>query len=191
MGANRTFGVVFNNEIREKVAAPATPTYGPPAWVVDLTDLNPLPEVGWKLVDGAWVSPQALPPTLPRPKIVLMEATVSGPHSAMGRVDMNAQEITIIQGDAIHVTGELQVMGKKIPYSGAFRMPVRKSDGTEPDLAAAFITAGAVSVAWAPEQRGIYSITADLLNRELPPDVHMDFDGIRIFVMAPPVPPPA
>lgn len=100
-----------------------------------------------------------------------------------GNYDPDLKELTIHVGESFTATGELQVGGAIYPlYSGVFRVPVVSLDGRE-KLILANVISGAATVSWTPSDSGIWKITAELMNRDIPPEQHVLFAGLKIFVL--------
>ena len=100
-----------------------------------------------------------------------------------GTYDPDSRELTINSGESFTATGELQVGGSIYPlYSGIFRVPVVSLDGRE-KLILANVLNGAATVSWTPGDSGIWKITAELMNRDIPPEQHVLFAGLKIFVL--------
>lgn len=100
-----------------------------------------------------------------------------------GVYDQESKELTIQVGDSFTANGELQVGGTVYPaYSGVFRIPIASSDGRE-KLILANVVDGMATVSWTPKDSGIWKITAELMNRDIPPEQHILFAGLKIFVL--------
>lgn len=100
-----------------------------------------------------------------------------------GNYDPDLKELTIHSGESFTATGELQIGGSIYTlYSGVFRVPVVSLDGRE-KLILANVVDGAATVSWTPSDSGIWKITAELMNRDIPPEQHVLFAGLKIFVL--------
>lgn len=179
-----TFAEVVHGRVARVTESEHRPILGPPCLAVEVTnETGPAdPGMTWT---GQRFERDTPPPPIepPRLTMAILSMTVSGPNSAKAKVDMLRREVTIALGDAIHAEGEVQMGGKRVPATDTFRMPIRRSDGTEPELALAAIREGALSVKWRPSAPGIYDITEATINRDLPPAKHLKLAQIRVYVI--------
>lgn len=119
-------------------------------------------------------------PTAQRPELVITAITADVAHAAQALV--SPSEVTCPAGTTLTVAGEVRVGGAKVPLDGAFRAPVRASDGRE-RVVLATITQGVLSATWTVRESGIWEITESLINRDLPEAERMSFTGMKAYVL--------
>ena len=124
-----------------------------------------------------WFSaPEETTPQIMIPTVVI--TNIDG-----GSFDPQQGELTLGVNTSFVATGELRIGGAiYTPYNGVFRMPIASLDGRE-KLILAHVVNGVVTINWTPTDSGIWSITSTLLNRDIPPEQHVSFTGLKIFVI--------
>ena len=170
--------------------APFIPRISPGAgrFVIDVTEFDSMPNVGDLFVDGAFVSPPPISPSLPVPVLTLTSLSLFNvPPEDMSAISSDQLEVTMPLDAGVNATFEIQVddgTGNMVTAPidiPMVRMPVTSVDGWRIYLVFP-ITQGTGTVSWTPQESGRWQITQDNINSELPPDMQMSFVGLDIFV---------
>lgn len=121
------------------------------------------------------------PAELPTLKITAISA--DGPRAASAVIAADFSEATCPAGTTLTVSVSLvdAAAGAVIPLTGAFRMPLIASDGRE-RIVAASMADGVASIAVPLAESGVWGVTQDDINRDLPITQHMAFSGIKVYV---------
>lgn len=170
-----------SNIVRGIGSAPFLPIFSPSADViaVDITSVTPQPLCGWTW-DGLDFHPPATP--TPKPNLVITSLDVMNAPQGKATQIVGVSEATIPRGATISADVEIQANSQLIPVDLPFcRMPIKSTDGRI-TYAIVEIAGGRGTVVWTPELTGRWQITEILINSELPPEAHMSFDGVDIFV---------
>lgn len=117
----------------------------------------------------------------PHPGVVLPELFITEVVNAS--YDASRNEVTVKAGNEITIKGELRYMGQLISnYTGNFRMPIRSYTDNE-KIVEVNVVGGLAQMVWTPKESGIWKILASLLNRDIPPEQHVSFAGLKIYVL--------
>jgi hypothetical protein len=122
-------------------------------------------------------------PTVPLqpPSLVITGITSSVPATTL--VDLIAGEVTCPQGSTLTATVEIRnAAGVIILLSASFRMPVKARDGREVVALATFVD-GVATIVIPFTQSGVWLITEQAINSALPPEGHMSFSGLTVYVV--------
>lgn len=131
---------------------------------------------GW-LYDGESLSPPAAPPDL-RPRIVVTDVETDSQQAVIQPGD-----VTVPVGTTVTVSVELRAPDDSVlPLDAMFRMPLVARDGRERILLAQFV-AGVADIGTTLTESGCWQIQEQTVNRDLPAEQHMRFDGLAIFVV--------
>ena len=120
----------------------------------------------------------------PCPKLVVEEVrtAVDGPNL----YDTTDNSANIPLDSNVLLTGWLEILGQRIPVTARFRVPVVKRNRAgsviEESLGLAEFTAGALEAQWKARQLGRWEVLEDEINRDLPPEKHMTFSGLTLYV---------
>lgn len=169
------FAIVENGKVVNKAVATAPlgtnwiPCDGTPAYIGgDYDSINNV------------FSAQPAPVMLPMLKITAIKADTT--HAANTVIAADFSAVTCPAGTMLTVSAKLvDATGVTIPLTGSFRMPLIASDGRERIVGVA-MTAGVASFAVPLAESGVWSVTDDNLNRDLPAAQHMAFSGIKVYV---------
>lgn len=142
-----------------------------------VTGLDPMPEIGWSYIDGQFAPPIPIDTNL-LPILVITSV------SPTGYALSDSNEITCPAGTVLH--GEIEIRmpdnSTVIPLTQNFRLPVKSEDGREIVVLASF-TDGVGFVDIPLRNSGLWHITEDLINRNLPVENRMKFEGVHIYVL--------
>jgi hypothetical protein len=91
-------------------------------------------------------------------------------------------DVTIPKGAGVAAEVEVRVAGQMVPVDLPFcRLPIKSIDGAI-TYAIVDIVSGRGRIEWTPEFTGRWQIREELINSELPPEAHMGFAGVDVFV---------
>jgi hypothetical protein len=125
-------------------------------------------------VGDEWV--EVVPTPIPVPTLIITSVTGA-------QFDVEKMEITAMAGEQFTAHCEIQVMGNiYIPFSGTFRVPVNATDGREKVILANVVN-GEATIIWTPKDSGIWEISQNRINRDIPVEQHLAFGGLKIFVL--------
>jgi hypothetical protein len=178
-----------DNIINHISEAPFLPDFGEgfSIRVVDVTDIDPLPTVGW-LWNGMTAEPA--PESEPTPEPYIGELTLD--IITGGVFNSDKDEVNATVGCPVVVTGSVtDAVGNVLPVDmSLLRLPILPADlngnpltSAQPSLAVASISQGTVTAEWTPEYTGTYAITEDAINIRLPDGAKLRFKGLAIFIM--------
>lgn len=124
-----------------------------------------------------WLSPTAAADH--RPRLVITNLTTDDAEAIIGPA-----EITVHAGAHITTTVEMRTPdgAAVLPLHDTFRLPIVARDGRERVLLASF-TAGVASIQGQFSESGVWNVSEAQINADLPPEQHMAFGGLRIYVI--------
>ena len=92
-------------------------------------------------------------------------------------------KVRVIENMPIEVNITIKdVLGNVVPITDNFALPIT-GEGMPTQLLFLQFSAGAATVHLNFPLTGLYEITQDTLNRELPPEAHFKFNGVKIYVL--------
>ena len=121
------------------------------------------------------------PPAPLRPVLVITDIASSDEERTEVRQDF--KRVSCPVGTTLQIAAELRlVSGQLFPFSSVFLMPVVSRDGRERVLSAPMVS-GVATVSAPFAESGVWQVTEAEINSDLPPQLHMSFAGIEIFVV--------
>lgn len=161
----------------------------PNATTVDLTGVTDSDGgkvgVGHKYASGVFYAPtkpQSDPVVVVPNKIVVTDLSTNDPGAF---VDLGNMEITCAAGTVVSATVELQTnAGVVVPLTEIFRMPIVSIDGHYTYALASFVD-GIGTIVARLDQSGLWTITEEEINKNLPDELKMDFETLSIYVILP------
>ncbi|MBX3588808.1 MAG: hypothetical protein KF796_19420 [Ramlibacter sp.] len=138
---------------------------------------------------GMAPAPEPAPPAPPpapapepdhRPRLVVTEITSSNPGATTVQPDLAVVRCPV--GTTLTINAQLRAANDSvIPITSTFLMPVRSRDGRERVLPAPMV-AGLATVVAPFAESGVWRVTEQEINSDLPALMQMQFAGIQIFV---------
>ncbi|MFN3987574.1 MAG: hypothetical protein ACK4KV_18955 [Rhodocyclaceae bacterium] len=131
------------------------------------------------MVERILVSPVPEPGPDLRPQVV-----VTGISSQEDIVVEDMRTVTCATETQLAVSVEIRdpITATVLPVDQTFRLPFRARDGRERILLAVF-TAGAATITTTVGESGCWQIREETINSGLPPEQHMQFAGLDIYVI--------
>lgn len=130
----RVWAEIVSDRVSRVFEADTQPLVGPPCLILDVTEADPCPEMGWVMVDGVLLpEPPPVPPP-PIPVLVVARPEVTGPAELLGRgrVDRDATgwDCTVPVGCTVQAAVRVELDGHLLDgqdgrpsFTARFRVP--------------------------------------------------------------------
>jgi hypothetical protein len=150
-------------------------------YIVDITYLDPPPNEGD--IHDRVANTFAPPPDRPdRPELVITSLEALHVPEGGRVLIKDFADVTIPKGAAVAADVEVRVGGECVPVDLPFcRLPIKAIDGAV-TYAIVDIAQGHGHIEWTPESTGCWQIREELVNSHLPPEAHLGFSGVDVFV---------
>jgi hypothetical protein len=134
---------------------------------------------------GNWefVEPEDIPPPAPAPFIPLIVITeIKEDGVVLNQTDFSV--VNTMVGKRLDFKAELRHpdLGFVLPVDDQFRMPIRSRDGRE-EVILAHSTQGIITFGIDFTESRIWTVTEEVINRDLPVEKRMGFAGVTVFVL--------
>jgi hypothetical protein len=132
--------------------------------------------VGYDYKDGVFRAPD--PHVLA--VVVIANVTVSPEHVGRAQIAPDFSAIKLPVGAKVTIDAELQISGQRVPgFAAEFAMPLRSTDGLMRYLDVRFADGRTTFSALMSDSKR-WEVTQELINSNLPPEMHMQFAGMVI-----------
>lgn len=135
------------------------------------------------LVDVTGESKPAPAPTPERPQLRLISVAADEMHVARTRINLEAARVDSCVGAVLVAEVEILLSGVRLPLTDTFALPLLASDGRE-HLVEAVFENGLGQVRVPLTASGAWQVTEAEINKRLPAAMHMQFEGVAIYVVA-------
>ena len=114
------------------------------------------------------------------PAVVIKAITVDPDHADRAQIAPDFSALKLPVGATVTIEAELQYAGQRVQgFAAEFAMPLRSTDGLLRHLDVRFADGAAVFSAVMSDSKR-WEATQELINSNLPPDLHMQFAGVVI-----------
>lgn len=131
--------------------------------------------IGFKYEDGVWT---ALNNT--QAAVVVAAVSVDEAYADRASIAPDFSAIKLPVGAKVTIDAELQISGQRVPgFAAEFAMPLRSTDGLMRYLDVRFADGRTTFSALMSDSKR-WEVTQELINSNLPPEMHMQFAGMVI-----------
>lgn len=158
-------------ELTTRIAPPAQP------WPAGhLANFN-IKTNSWSLID---CSPQPIALKPPRPHVEVVEHDACPEDGHYHEASLEGCTVPVGSSLTFKTRITYGVGGPVLPITDMFRLPMVSSDGRERVILAKFVD-GYADIKIPIKESGIWTVSEDQINKRLPVERHMTFDGAIIY----------